>query len=189
MVKLMAIALVLAAATPAVAEPSCAEITATLRADAEKARSWDTAWLLIYAGAAVGTAVVAGATEGELSDDTRWGMRVSAVKATIGAAAKVVRPLRIPVPKTCADAPAALALAAKRERNNFWLNTIGGLAVNAGGALYLGLEKDTWRTAASSFAVGAAVSVLSSLTMPKRAWRKRLVVVPTLNGVALAGEF
>jgi hypothetical protein len=188
----LVVALVVLVALPraVAAEPTCETITATLRADADRARAWDTAWTLIYAGAAVGQGLVAGAATDGLSAANRAGLRVGAVKASIGVVAKVVNPLRIPVPTSCADAPAALRLAARRERISFWFNTLGGLAVNGAGALYLGLHEDSWSAAASSFGVGAAVSVLSAVTMPRRAWRGRYVIVaPTTTGFVLAGSF
>ena len=194
---LLVIAAWLAAPGRAVAEaespaaaPSCETITRTLAADAEQARLWNVGWGVTFAGAALGQASLAASLGDDIVDDaTRAGLYVGAVKASIGVVARVVLPLRIPQPTSCDDAAAALAAARKKQRNGFWLNAIGGLVVNAGGTLYLGLVEDSWETAASSFAVGMAVSILSGYTAPRRAWRGTFVVAPAPGGLSLVATF
>jgi hypothetical protein len=193
------IALVLALlAAPAAADPACDEITASLAADASQARVWNIAWAVTFGAAAVGIAVAAlTIPEDKISDNTRTGLWISTSKATIGAAARVVLPLRVEQPRDCADAPRALALSARRQRNGVILNTVGGLVLNTAGLLYLGLEKDAWRTGVLSFVSGTVVGLFSSYTAPRRAWRGKRVapagvvisVVPTLGGAAVVGTW
>jgi len=172
----------------AVAEPGCEAITATVDADAGRARVWNLGWGIGFALAAAGQAAAAAALpQDSISDDTRAGLWVGAVKASVGAVGRFVVPLRLARARDCADAPHALAVAARRERVGFWLNTTGGLAVNLAGLLYLGLERDAWGTGALSFAIGTVVSIASAYTAPRRAWRAHpIVVAPTPGGVVLS---
>jgi hypothetical protein len=101
-------------------------------------------------------------------------------KSIIGLGARVITPIDVPTPKVtgepCADlaaAEAALARAAKSEKQGFWLNHIGGLALQLGATLYIGLSADdAWDEAAISFAIGYTVGVTSTYTQPRRAWHE-----------------
>lgn len=192
----MRVAVVLALlAAPAAADPACDEITASLAADADQARVWNIAWAITFGVAALGGAVAAAALpEHTISDNTRTGMWISAGKAAIGATARIVLPLRVERVTDCADAERALKVSARRQRNGFILNTFGGLALNTAGLLYLGLEKDAWRTGVLSFVAGTVVGLFSSYTGPRRAWRGKrtgvvISVVPTVGGAAIVGSW
>ena len=70
-----------------------------------------------------------------------------------------------------ADATRALRESAHNEKEGFYLNHIGGLALPVGGALLLGFYFDSWEEAAISFGLGYPVSLATTYTQPRRSWR------------------
>jgi hypothetical protein len=198
----VAIAAMLAAApVAAVAQPQPCDpvIERTLAVDARRARTWNLGWGLTFAAAAVGTAGFAAFAPDDwdwVSDDFRAGLYVTSAKATLGALSRAILPLRVPADASCATpSRVRLAKAAKRERRNIILNTVGGFAVNTAGLLYLGLERDAWSTGWVGFGVGTAVGVASTLTAPRWAWAMQRdlvaapIVGPDFSGFAIAGTW
>jgi hypothetical protein len=170
-----AIAIVLAIAPDAAAD-DCPGYTAeqraiddVLRADAERATGWTWWWSVGYFTAGIGAAVVATGDD-LVSERTRYGLYVTSIKALVGAYARIVAPLRVPVPKGCTADRALLAKAARKERNSGLLGVVGGFALNTAGLLYLGLARDDWRGGLISFASGTVVGVITLYTIPRRAW-------------------
>ena len=159
--------------------------------DARKAGPWNIGWGVTFAVAAVGQGAVAGLAGDRISDNQRVALWIGAGKAAIGALARVVRPLSIDRAPDCAD-PAtqrkALSVAHRRERNNMLLNLFGGLALNTGGLLYLGIERGAWREGAMSFAVGTAVGLVSLYTAPRRSFhlQRRLDRGESVDGLMVA---
>jgi hypothetical protein len=190
----------LTVARPASAQTPCdpgeaAELRTHLEGQASHARKWNIAWAVTFGAAAVGSATV-----GLINPlpDMQTGLYVSAGKASIGAAARLILPLRIPLPAPdpdpCTDVAAlrkALALAAKRERGNFYLNHIGGILVNGGGAAIIYWKTDSIGQALLSVAIGYPVGLISNYTGPRGSWklhRERawtVGVVPQQDGWAL----
>jgi hypothetical protein len=189
------------AAAPAVAQPAPCDpiIERTLAADARRARTWNIAWGVTFAAAAAGSAGFAALAPDDwdwVSDDFRAGLYVTSIKASLGALSRLVLPLRIPADASCGTpSRVRLAKAARRERRNIILNTVGGFAVNTAGLLYLGLERDAWSTGWIGFGIGSAVGVASTLTAPRRAWglERDLVATPVVGpdfqGFAIAGTW
>src|SRR5689334_16186771 len=115
------------------AEASCADEAATLRgeleAEAHRARVWNAAWAIGFGAAAVGQVALAQAEvnpAGTFDRNAEEGLYVGAIKATIGAGARIVLPLRIAIPSPNADAcvdlaalHAAVADAGRLERRTF----------------------------------------------------------------------
>lgn len=167
-------------AQPVHAQTACdlaeaAELRAHLEGQASHARKWNIAWALIFGGAAVGSAVVGYA---DPFPELQTGLYVSAGKASIGALGRIILPLRIPVPDpnpdACTDVATlrkAVALAAKRERQNFWLNHVAGALVNGGGAAIIYWKTDSVGQALLSVAIGYPVGLLSNYTAPRGSWR------------------
>jgi hypothetical protein len=132
---------------------------------------------------------------------------VGAVKSFVGLAARVVTPVKVPRPAVtgdaCADlaaAQAALAKAARSERRSFWLNHVGGLALQVAGTLYIGMSADdAWVDAAISFGIGYTVGLASTYTQPRGAWREHRggaeswqvapLVTPHVRGLTVVGTF
>jgi hypothetical protein len=186
-------ALVVAAAPAAradrVAEP-CHGAAAAARAtrirtllarEARRGRRWDVGWgvgLGVVAVAQGALAYTETTPVGEPTDAKLASLWVGAIKATIGAGAHVVLPLRVtqpgaPTGDACADLAAAeraLRDTARAERAAFVLNHLGGLALTVGGALYLGLGEDDWGEAALSAALGYPVGLAITYTLPRDAW-------------------
>jgi len=181
----VSIVLVLGSGSPAFADRErCAGETAEARAiddalieDARRAPKWTWWWSIGYVLAGTGAALIAvDAPDDWLGDDTRAGLYVTAAKAYVGGLARVVAPLRVPVPRTCGDDRRALIeTAGRKERNTAILSVVGGVVLNTGGLLYLGLARDNWRTGALSFATGTVVGLVTLWTIPRRAWRLRRV--------------
>lgn len=202
------------AVPPSPAAARCAVEDASLRAyiddQAARTQRWNVAWGIGFAvGASAEYAMLLSEWSplGEWNADVRAGTLAGAIKASVGVASKLVTPLkafRAP-PATgdaCADlaaAEATLRATAVRQRRAFYLNHIGGLAVNLAGVLALGLWADSWRQAAMSFAIGAPIGLLSTYTMPRGAWKtsrtSRFDVaaapmpLPGGGGLVLAGSF
>jgi hypothetical protein len=152
-----------------------AELRAHLGGQASHARKWNIGWAVAF-----GTAAVATGTVGFINPlpDMQTGLYVSAGKASIGALARLILPLRIPLPEASADACAdvaalrkAVALAAKRERGNFYLNHIGGIVVNGGGAAIIYWKTDSIGQALLSVAIGYPIGLISNYTGPRGSWR------------------
>jgi hypothetical protein len=184
------------------------EIDDAVCADWLRAGTWNEAWTATFAIAAVGSAGYAALAPGDwIWSNHRAGLYVTAVKATVGAVAKLVDPLDIDVEGLCRDPHpasakarhASLSEAARRERHTLSLNILGGLAINTAGLLYLGYGRGDWESAWTSFGVGTAVGVASTLTAPVQSWflkrhldrSVRLAAVPVIGrestGLALAG--
>ena len=198
-------ALLLLAAAPAAAQdadaPRCPDPAVVQRAlaayDAEvdRAGTWNTAWTIAYGVFAVGQVGMALA-EFSPGRDFEHAAAVSlyagAGKALLGMGSRIVLPLRLPRVRAtgdaCVDAVAldrARAVAARKERNTFWLQ-LGG---------YLVIEEDAWRDAIMSLAVGVVVSGVTLYTLPKQSWwhGERLMITPSVApgsaGLAVAGTF
>jgi hypothetical protein len=150
-----------------------AELRALLEREASHARKWNIAWASIFGAAAVGTLGVGLANP---FPDLQTGLYVSSGKATIGALARLLMPLRVPVPPPnsdpCADVEAlrtAVAVTAKRERRNFWINHIGGILVNGGGALIVWKYRNGSQ-ALLSIGIGYPIGLISNYTGPRKVW-------------------
>ena len=217
---LVALAAVLAAAADAAACPAdAAERAAALRErlDDERAsaRRWRWYWAAGFgaASAAQLTGVLLEATPiGEYDAAAAASLKIGAAKSAIGMAARIVAPIRVPRPAitgdACADlaaAEAALARAAFSEKRSFWLNHVGGLALQVGGTLYIGLSvEDAWGDAAISFGLGWSVGLISTYTQPRGLWKMHRarerspggltwqltpLAAPRAHGLAISGTF
>lgn len=147
-----------------------------LEREATRADRWVLAWRIVYTALAVGE--LGGAASGAADRDTTRSLWVGGAKSTLGALGFWLSPLRIRVPPATGDAcydRAALREAAARaaddERDAFWTAHIGGLIVNAAGAIVLG-ETTSWRSGLLSFATGYPVGLLSAYTMPRASWAR-----------------
>lgn len=150
------------------------ELRAHLAAQSDKADTWNLAWRVTFTSAAVGTLAV-GLWNPFPSLQT--GLYASSGKATIGALARWILPLRIHVPADTGDACTDLAAlrkeirrVARKQRSLFWMGHFGGILVNLGGAAYVWYE-DSLGKALLSIAVGYPVGVLSNYTMPRGTWK------------------
>lgn len=170
-------------ATPAMAQ-TCAEEATALRAhlveEQRRATRWNYAWAIGF-GAASATQLAFGLAEykpfGEFDDKFRDTVYVGAAKAAVGLAARLVLPLRIPVPAAhpdpCTDRAAlrdALATASRKEQRSFWLTHLGGTALNLAGAAFL-TYRHSLATGAISFAISYPVGPASAYSQPRRSWR------------------
>jgi len=156
---------------------------------------WNTAWAIAFGGAAV-VLYAAATTEtkpfGTFDQDFKESMYVGGAKATIGAAARLVLPLRVRVPPPnadrCADLAAlrgSLAKLAGQEKRTFWLTHLGGFALNLSGALLL-WHRRSFKVGAISFLMSFPISPLSAYTMPRRSWHLYREEAPTWSvGVGL----
>jgi hypothetical protein len=169
-------------------------LRAELARESARARTWNLVWGLSYAGVAVGSAALA--IVPTMPTNTRDALLVTTGKATLGAVSRAVVPARIVVPdsSSCDELLAALRRAARIERTSFWMLNIGGLAVNLAGAAVIARVAD-WRLAATSLALGVPVGLLSTYTLPRRAWKHAralsAIAVPTRGGwqLAIGGAF
>lgn len=191
--------------------PSCpdpavvARALAAYDAEVDRAGTWNTGWTIAYGVFAVGQVGMALA-EFSPGRDFEHAAAVSlyagAGKALLGMGSRIVLPLRPPRVRAtgdaCVDAAAldrARAVAARKERNTFWLQLGGGLALHAAVGGYLVVEEDAWRDAIMSLAVGVVVSGVTLYTLPKGSWLhgQRLMVTPSVApgsaGVAVVGAF
>jgi hypothetical protein len=175
------------------------EIDAAVCEDEERAGWWNEAWAITFGVAAVASAGVATFAPADwLKSDTRAGLYVTATKATLGVAAKLIQPLDIDVAGVCHDRRpesmkkrhAILDEVARRERRALIPNIFGGLLVNAFGLLYLGYGRGAWETGWISFGTGSAVAVASVLTAPTSSWllRRRLIQAPRVAAVPQLGR-
>ncbi|MEZ4403277.1 MAG: hypothetical protein R3B06_24845 [Kofleriaceae bacterium] len=199
-----------AAPTLARAQPTCDPVAVeadrrALEREARAARTWNLSWTIAYgvfAAGQVGLALAEWAPgRGSFDDTAAASLYIGAGKAAIGAASRLVLPVRLPrviaSGDACRDRDAIVAarrVAARKERNAFWLQLGGGAALHLLGGGYLVVVEDSWRDAITSLAVGAVVSTVTLYTLPKRSWRHPPVVVaPTATtssvGVAVVGSF
>ena len=150
--------------------------------ESDRAKRWNTVWAILFGAAAVGQAALAIAevdpTGGDFDDDARDTLWVGTGKATLAFGSKLVVPLRIPVPSrttdSCADVAVlrkALAEAAKREKQSFWLTHIGGTVVNLAGATILTVRR-SFKVGAISFAISYPVGPAGAYTQPRGSWKK-----------------
>jgi hypothetical protein len=159
---------------PCVAEAT--ELRDHLDRQADKANTWNWAWRGIFTGSAVATGVL-GYLDPVPEWNLKYGLYGSAGKATIGALARWVLPLRIHTPATSGDACTDVAAlrkeikrVAKKQKGLFWMGHIGGILVNLGGAAYV-YYYDGLGKAALSIAIGYPVGALSNYTMPRGSWK------------------
>ena len=143
---------------------------------------WRLGWTVTYGALTVGQASLALARWNPLGTyDTRFRdtLVVGAVESGLGTIAMVLTP-RITGETACDKAGAI-------ERTLFWGGHAGNLVVNLTGSLILAHET-TWSAGVVSFALGYPIGLLNTYTMPRGAWHA-MRLVPTGNGVALAGTF
>jgi hypothetical protein len=163
------------------AEARATRIRTHLQREKRRARTWDLSWGAGLAVVSIGQGVMALTDTmpiGDYTDATEASLWVGAGKSAIGSAARFVLRLKIvdpgaPSGDACADADAAeraLRESGKHERTTFFLNHLGGLALNVAGALYLGLEEDAWSEAALSTALGYPVALAIAYTQPRDSW-------------------
>jgi hypothetical protein len=183
--------------------PKEAAIDDAICADHARAGRWNAAWALTFSIAAVTTAGLATFAPSDwFSSDARAGLYVTAAKATVATAAKLVDPLRLDVGRLCDEGHEAsvktrhalLGEAARKERRALIPNVLGGVVLNSVSLIYLGFVRGDWDNAWISFAVGSAVSVVSTLTAPTQAWllKRRLdeshqIAAVPFVGVGTAG--
>jgi hypothetical protein len=177
--------------------PACdaAEVEAarlSINAESGRARRWNTAWAIAYAafaGVQVGAALAEFSIGRDFDDAQEAALYIGAGKAVLGAASRVVLPLRIPRVRAsgdaCTDARAverSRAIAARKEQRTFWLQLGGGMALHLIGGGYLVIYEDSWRDALTSLGLGVVVSGLTLYTVPKTSWRsggRSLTIAPT----------
>jgi hypothetical protein len=186
---------------PSSCDPAeAADLHAHLEREARRARKWNITWGVIFGVASIGS--LSAAVSGGFPE-LETGLYVSAGKAGIGSLSRIILPLRIAVPEltgeACTDVATlrkALAVAAKRERGNFFLNHAGGIAVNAAGALII-WKYGTGGQALLSVAIGYPIGLLSNYTGPRASWQRYrertwgVSVVPQQTGwlVVAGGSF
>jgi hypothetical protein len=195
-------AIVLALAIPAGACPDDT-IRAKLAREAVRAHRWDLGWGLTFGVAAAGyTAMAAsdwefGASLNQAQRDDLW---LGAIKAGIASLSHVVLPLRIEEPggDTCADDAAAihaLEVSARHEAMTFWLSIAGGIALNGGSLLYLGVHDHDWKQGAISAGVGTVPAIFHTWTAPRGARRAldqvqlSAAITPRFTGLVISGSF
>jgi len=178
--------------------------------DQEHAHAWNEAWAVTFGAAALASAGLATFAPSKwLTDNTRAGLYVTAAKATIGVASKLVEPLEVDVKGLCGDRRpqsrrtrhVLLNEIARREKRAIVPSIVGGLVLNSFGLLYMGYVRHAWESGWISFGIGSGVAVASVLTAPTQSWLlrrrmtegPRLAVVPRLahdgGGLALVGLF
>lgn len=190
----------------AAAEARIAKVRAVLAHDAVHARRWNLAWGIGFGAAAAGQFALTLADYSplaEYTDDVEHGLYIASAKAAIASLTHVILPLKIvrPGPRTddvCADLAAAeraLHKTGTNEKRAFWLNHLGGLAMNVAGVLILGMGLDSWREAWLGFAIGYPVGVIHAYTQPRRGWHwaRNVSVTPIqqegVTGLAIGGVF
>lgn len=196
----------------AAAEVRIGEITRLLDDQARRTRLWNVGWAIGFSAVAVGQGVFTWKPSWspiDIDADLREGMGVSAGKAAIAALSRIILPLKgerfgyRPDETACSALPraeGALAYTARRQKRSFWLNHIGGIALNLSGVAVLGFAYDNWGGALTSFVLGSAVGAASSYTMPRGAWKAQrrwypdgLTVTPVVSaetrGLAVGWAF
>src|SRR3954447_9226771 len=131
----------------------CATDAASIRAhlvdEAQRAHRWNLGWGLGLGAIAAGELVLGLDPTGSFDRDFKQSAYVGAAEATIGVLGFAILPLKINVPAASSDAcadlsalRAAAARTAKLEREQFWMQHVGGLIVNTAGMAYLAYETD-----------------------------------------------
>ena len=190
----MTLAMTALSARPAAAESSCDEAAAVVRTDqiaeildhdATRAEYSRVAWGTFFGVAAAVELGGAAADYAPFQTEThtvRAAEIVSGSKAAIASLSQVILPLRIDriapaMPGTTnsachelASAENALRIAAHRERNSFYLNHVGGIALAVAGMLVLGIGEHSWGQAGLSVAEGYPIGLASTYTLPRAAW-------------------
>ncbi len=170
-------------ARPATCDPArAARLDQVLRAEARSATRWRWTWAAVFGVAVAGQLALVAADvvpDGERHDARLMSLYLGAAKASIGVGARLVLPPRVARPRltgdACADdgaALAAIAWTAVRERRSMALNVFGGLALNLGSSVYVGLVEDSWVDAGIGFGMGTVVATISALSQPRRVWRQ-----------------
>ena len=193
--RIVAICLAFFLTAEASASAECEDVRAHLDREARRARRYDLAWAITFGGLALAQGGLRAAEYSPLeewSDDAAASLEVGIVKSSLGMVAHLVLPLKVERPSgdDCASAHRALKATAHHEKQAFWLNHIGGLLVNSGGLLYLGLVEDTWAEGLKSFALGYPLALLSVYTQPRASWH--FTVTPAADSgaqVTLSGTF
>jgi hypothetical protein len=167
----------LLAARSASAAPCEADATAIrthLADEHARAHRWDLGWGIGLGTVAAGELALG--LSGKFDRDQHESFYVGAAISAVGAAGHFVLPLEVEVPAPVADActdlaalRAAMKTTAHHERQAFWINHLGTLALNGAGAIVLG-ERTTWTNAAKSFVLGYAVGLVIVYTQPRGTW-------------------
>jgi hypothetical protein len=196
-----------AACDPEVAGAEAATLRAHLDGEARRARRWNLGWAIAFGGlaAAQGALVAAEWTPlGDYDADAEAELWIGAGKATIAMLARAVTPLRVHRPAVTGDgcvdleaAQRALRATARAQRRTFWLNHLGGLALNVGGLVLFRTTRDGWTGGLRSAALGYPVGIASTYTQPRGSWRGvrqgdlRIGIVRGggYTGLALGGSF
>ncbi len=156
------------------------DVCARLAREHDRAVRWNVAW-----GIGLGAAALVQAGAAPLIDnrEQRDTLIVGAAESAIGAAASLVTPLRVSA--SCA----ALVDAGRRARGAFYLDHVGGIVVNLGGALVLA-HYTTTANAAIAFAIGYSVALVRTYTMPRWAWHPIIALDPKpVVGVGVSTRF
>ncbi|MCE9579170.1 MAG: hypothetical protein K8W52_38965 [Deltaproteobacteria bacterium] len=167
---------------PADAAARAASIRAHLDHEAHKAHRWDLGWGLGLGAVAVAQGAMGAARwypGRDVDDKVQAGLYIGAGKAVLGALPHVILPLKItrpgpPTSDACADlvaASAALVKTAHEERQVFWLNIAGSVALAGGGLLIAGYGYDAWREGVVGALIGLPVGALITITQPRASWR------------------
>jgi hypothetical protein len=183
-----------------------------LDVERQKAARWRLGWSIGFGVASIGQGALVIAEVSPLGDydeAAEASLMAGTMKSIVGLGARVITPVKIPEPRVTGDActdlaaaELALAQAARSEKQSFFLNHIGGLALQIGATLYIGFAaEDAWDDAAISFAIGYAVGVSSTYTQPRAAWHEHRrqpaertwhvapLVAPRAQGLAVVGRF
>ncbi len=166
---------------PDEAEVRTGEIRAHLDHEARRARRWNLGWGIGFAtlSLAQGSLIAAEWTPlGDYDDDAAANLYVGTAKSTIASLAHLIVPLKIvragaATGDACADLAAAeraLRKSGSNEKQSFWLNHLGAIALNGGGLLVLGIGFDTWKEGVISVAMGYPMGLLHAYTQPRRSW-------------------
>jgi hypothetical protein len=190
-------------------------IRAHLDREVHRGRVWDVAWGTGFGVTAVGYGAMAMTRWEfgiELDDRRQAGLWVAAGKSTIAAVSHLVLPLKVEQPaaatgEPCADleeAERALRVTAKHESQAFWLSVAGGVALNGGALLLLGLRYDAWTEGVISTAIGIPVAGVHAWTAPHASrrgvdegrfdgpaatWHLDAMTSPRFTGLVLSGDF
>ncbi|MGE0549080.1 MAG: hypothetical protein AB7O24_18910 [Kofleriaceae bacterium] len=167
------------------ARADCARDADQLRAHLvdqhRRAERWNLAWQIVF-GSSTAIQLALAITEtnplGDWDRDTRERTYVNTAKAAIGFGFALAFPLKIdvPPPKTdrcieLAELRTALTRAGKNQRTAFWLNHVGGLALNLSGAALLWYRRSL-SVAGISLAESVPIGLINVYTMPHGAWHR-----------------
>jgi hypothetical protein len=150
-------------------------LRAHLAAQQVSAKNWNQVWRYTFTTVAVGAFAFGVANPFPDARDNIW---VTAGKSTLGALSRWLLPLRVELPpKTtdvCADIAAlraSIESTAKQERRLFWLHHLGSAVVNAAGAVILAVRGNSLSEILLTTALGYAVGMVATYTMPRATWR------------------